>query len=41
MYLNHITELGAKLIEIYDMQNEIKDMMIWHLAKINNPFETF
>lgn len=32
MYLNHITELGAKLIEISNMQSEIKDMMIWHLA---------
>lgn len=33
MFLNHITESGAKMIEIFDMQHEIKDMMIHHLVK--------
>lgn len=33
MYLNHITDKGVKLIELPDMQNEIKDMMIYFLAK--------
>lgn len=33
MYLNHITEEKAKLIELPDMQSEIKDMIIDYLVK--------
>lgn len=33
MYLNHITSEHAKLIEVPDRQNEIKDMMIQYLLK--------
>ena len=35
MFLNHISESGSKMIEIFDLQHEIKDMMIWHLIKKN------
>ena len=31
-FLNHITEDGAKLIRVVDIQSEIKDMMISYLA---------
>ena len=33
MYLNHVTTEHAKLIEVPDRQNEIKDMMIQYLLK--------
>ena len=33
LFLNHITEEDAKLIEVPDMQNEIKDMMISYLTE--------
>ena len=33
MYLNHVTSEHAKLIEVPDRQNEIKDMMIEYLLK--------
>lgn len=32
--LNHITDFTAKLIQLPDMQNEIKDMMIEHLVHL-------
>lgn len=32
MYLNHITEDGAKLIQLPDMQTEIRDMFIYSLS---------
>jgi len=33
LYLNHLTETSGKLIELPDMQSEIKDMMIAHLLR--------
>lgn len=35
MFLNHITEEGAEIIQLPDMQNEIKDMLIEHLVNAN------
>lgn len=37
MYLNHVTSEHAKLIEVPDRQNEIKDMMIQYLLKYKKP----
>ena len=35
MFLNHITEEGAEIIQLPDMQNEIKDMIIDYLVNAN------
>ncbi len=35
LFLNHITEAGAKLIELPDMQLEIRDIITEHLLKMN------
>lgn len=34
LFLNHLTESGAKLIELPDMQLEIRDIVIEHLLKM-------
>ena len=36
MYLNHITEQKADIIEVFDMESEIKDMMISFLSGETN-----
>ena len=35
LFLNHLTESGAKLIELPDMQLEIRDIVIEHLLKMS------
>lgn len=35
LFLNHITENGAKLIELPQLQLEIRDIVISHLLKVN------
>ena len=34
LFLNHLTESGAKLIELPDMQLEIRDIIVEHLLKM-------
>jgi len=41
MFLNHVTDKGAKLIEIPDIQPKIKDMVIYFLVNKDKFFNKF